>query len=221
MRRSSSGVWPRRIGGGVVGAVIGFAVISGFGLAISAGREPGLVTRTLNQAERAGTGDVACQAQTTAAREERDRQVEQLEELRFTERLLRGQLGPIGGLPTPWPPDRDAAATRTEVREALAAAGDALPDVDLVDVDCSEFPCIATAIWTGGDYGSPAAWMDAAALESKQHMTASDGVQHPMVVVIGADELGPEAAERTKVRSNRLLDALAKRAFGEGVSDER
>ena len=68
---------------------------------------------------------------------------EELDRLRVEAAMAKGQLSHYEGDPQPWPEDVPQGfmptAFETTVREALADREDA----ELLDVDCSEFPCVA------------------------------------------------------------------------------
>ncbi len=72
---------------------------------------------------------------------------DRIEELEFQNRVLRGQLDLAGGVVSEWPTDLQPAYRPEGVRSWLTELLDT-PDglnegIQFVDVDCTEFPCVA------------------------------------------------------------------------------
>ncbi len=68
---------------------------------------------------------------------------EQLEAARFHQAMAKGQLASHEGTPQPWPDDLPEALRPDAFSAAVAAAMEGFDDLELVSVECDEFPCFA------------------------------------------------------------------------------
>ena len=68
---------------------------------------------------------------------------DKVDELEMQNTLITAQLAGTGGQALAWPPDIAAAFQDEGFREAIQKAAEADDGVELADVDCSEYPCMA------------------------------------------------------------------------------
>lgn len=108
-------------------------------------------------------------------------QIEALEQaiakLTFERDALRGQVAAAGGEPIPWPSNLAAALAPDQFESTLRAIlGEA--DIDVTEVDCSEYPCVA--VLDMGETDDPMA--------TAQHV--SDVLREGAKEVLGTDAVG-------------------------------
>ncbi|MED5372050.1 MAG: hypothetical protein VX899_13615 [Myxococcota bacterium] len=83
------------------------------------------------------------QAEPEGAPESTEALKGELERLQLQNDFLQGQLTAMGATPNPWPEALDAAFTPEAFEDTVSGALADFPDVELLDVDCSEYPCVA------------------------------------------------------------------------------
>lgn len=143
--------WGLRGGALVLGAVLG-------GVAwLAVPREVGVGAPPVDAAGGAPAETLAaadCPPADTGARDRLEALRADRSALEFQERLLRGQVQLLGGLPVPWPEGVDPAVTEAELVPRLEALDAETPEVEVLDVDCAEFPCLILVETSGPDTAS-------------------------------------------------------------------
>ena len=99
----------------------------------------------------AGTGtrrveipaDASPEVQVAALRRENAQLQEELDGLRFEAKMARGQLARVVGEPAEWPDNPPAALSPETFESTLKEMLEGREGVELVSVDCSEYPCVA------------------------------------------------------------------------------
>ena len=98
-------------------------------------------------AERPVTTRTSSEDLAEASREELTDRVGELEAelagLRFEQQVSRGRLSSHEGAPQDWPEDVPEPFEPEAFKEAVAATFDGIDELELVSVDCEEFPCFA------------------------------------------------------------------------------
>ncbi len=151
----SRALWRQRIIALVVGAaVVRLAVLAlptGAGGDAAPAAEPGADA----SAARALVGaPTECLPTDAAARDRLEALREERRALAFHERLLRGQVELLGGLPIPWTEAVDPALSESALRPRLEALDAENPDVEVLEVDCTEFACLTLVETSGPDTAS-------------------------------------------------------------------
>lgn len=178
-------------------------------------------------AGRAAVGDVALDAPRAAPpsdaaervawlESENRRLQDELDRERIASAVARGRVSEAQGTPRPWPASVPAGFAPAEfeatVRAAAAEAG-----LELHDVDCAEFPCIATFVLADGPLEPR---------DQMQALTDALGDEHNVWVGVSSREspdasgsaaavsFSPPGADgaltrRTSFRADALLEALA------------
>lgn len=212
--------WGGRIAAAVGGALIGGVAMVTLGAAIAPSTDVAVPVEGGSRSDATAEAEpgaipleaVPCVARQDAARDAATRAGKELAALQLSERLLEGQLGPMGGLPSPWDADVPDGEREPAVRAALAAAAAELDDVDMLDVHCEEYPCIATAVLHGRSTDFLNRWVDSAGLEARQWSVSGkiivDGEPGAHGVAILGTALAPEVGERASVRASRVMEAL-------------
>ncbi len=140
----------------VAGAAVTVAVYEGSALLDTGGENPEILTagetRTVGSPER-GAGLLGRRSEAraatrspgegTALTEKIARLEEELDQLRMEATLARGQLGHYEGTPQPWPDDVPAAFQPEGMESALEKVLAESKDLELMEFDCEEFPCVA------------------------------------------------------------------------------
>lgn len=67
---------------------------------------------------------------------------QELDKLRLTNQFLEGQLTANGARPNEWPEDLPAYLEPDGIRALMESKLTEFPDLKLMDVDCSEYPCV-------------------------------------------------------------------------------
>lgn len=136
----------------------------------------------------------------------------------FRRQLAESRLRQVGGAPLPWPDDADA---RLEPENVAAVVGEALAAVedegDLLDLDCSEYPCIAYFGQPPEEGGGTAAWaaMDARLGEALPGLRISSSASRVDGLLITATAIWDHSTEdadlrpRLDVRFRATVDALS------------
>lgn len=154
----------------------------------------------------AAQGDaVVIRLDETASAEDRTEALEKaIAELTFERDILRGQLVAAGGEELPWPDDLPAELGPEQFEATLQAAlGDF--DAQIVEVDCSEYPCLA--VLDGGPIENPMTF--AQDLSS----TITDGVESSL-----PDDV--ELSMGIQVEASDHGDGLSKLLVGVAVGTE-
>jgi anti-sigma factor RsiW len=152
-----------------------------------------------------------------------------LAEARFQGALTRGQLAAMQGTPSPWPDGVPAELTPGQFREKLEATLADVEDVEIAEVDCDEYPCVAAIRYTGasaeGGWNQPIADATRAWLGGVigEHMSISTNVSEfrnddsvERYVLVGAHEADGDSdvRERTEFRIDGMVDELGSRLGG-------
>lgn len=143
----------------------------------------------------------------------------ELDTLELQERLLRSQLSLIGGLPSEWTDDIGPEWREDAVREALSAADERVEHAWIVEVDCSEYPCIAIVEHDGPTLAAPgtsvsdvkplvADWPGRTRVTGSE-VQGSDGSHRGFgVIALYGDGIPDATGLRTDVRMTRHSDAI-------------
>lgn len=143
----------------------------------------------------------------------------EVERLRFSEQLARGQLAGMQGEAVPWPEDVPAAFRAESLGRALEDVAAKYPGLQVDTLDCAEFPCVAILktdgpldAWKGRLQQIPEALQATTGASGDVMMSISqsedDGVSKGavMLAVAPEDTLGDSAVgQRTKFRGETLL----------------
>ncbi|MCA9495077.1 MAG: hypothetical protein KC621_34350, partial [Myxococcales bacterium] len=156
----------------------------------------------------------ALQAENEALRAE-------LEELRFSEGVARGQLAASQGDPSEWPDEVPAGFAPEAFEANLRAAIAQFPGVEVHALDCGEYPCVAALTVDGSLqdwqdklrelpkampqdlYGDAGVWMGMAQMD---HDGASQGAIGLSFMPQG--EQGEPVRQRTNFRGQTLMQEL-------------
>ena len=168
-----------------------------------------------SSASAAAAARAACASEAQAAQ---DRVVGLRAERRaldLQERLLRGQTQLVGGVPVPWSDAVDPALTEAELVPRLEALDAATPAVEVLDVDCSEFPCLILVETTGPEtasagYDNPGAEAFSTALGLNDGVYASkvgsgEATRAFALLVAHPGETDPLLAKRLEVRTAEAM----------------
>lgn len=169
-------------------------------------------------------------ARVAELEEELDRLREELGQERFAKILMKGQLEAERGLPTEWPADVSAQMSAEGFPDALAELAARIPDVELVQTDCEEYPCVGALRYTGQEAGME--WMQQASREVKAWVEAGmgDQVSLNMSGLADGDDadasrymmFGAHADERgsnTSQRLGRRMEELGTRLIDEAAPE--
>ncbi|TVQ87107.1 MAG: hypothetical protein EA397_19340 [Deltaproteobacteria bacterium] len=154
------------------------------------------------------------------ALQERARELDtQAEALAMTASLLHGQLARIGGVPIPWPDDRDPVeaeqtlASRTE-ELLLERYGEGAPEAQL-ELYCEEYPCLITfvvphAVEEQATATERVSRASAELLGLRQFSFTFDTIEvdgelFEVEVLFGDEVLSTDALKRAEVRRERWL----------------
>lgn len=163
---------------------------------------------------------------------ERDQLAQALEEARFEGALTRGQLAQHQGEPIPWDDTIPAAFRPEAVEKGITAFLADHPELELANLDCDEFPCIATFSPTGAAGGAdpmdfakdlPKAYAGAlfgdgaAVMASVAAHEGDDGAETRLVSVaaVPADRRDGDWASRAQYRTEAITADVIDGAMGE------
>lgn len=224
------------LGGAALGAIVTIAVTDGHAVVTTTDG----VSTDLNKGEErvirpiihsqpvssiaAGATD-AQRVQALEAEIESLRQ--ELAEAKFTGAVARGQVAQSQGEPSPWPVDVDPAYQPASFEANLRAEIEKIPGLTLHQLDCEEFPCVATLLGkdANGDlekqikalpeslqasYPNAGVWMGLA------KMAGEDGVQSAAGLALMPNDGKPNDTVRTRTdfRAGSLLRDLESQLEG-------
>lgn len=163
---------------------------------------------------------------------ERDQLAQALEEARFEGALTRGQLAQHQGEPIPWDDAIPAAFGPEAVEKGITAFLADHPELELANLDCDEFPCIATFSPTAAAGGAdpmdfakdlPKAYAGAlfgdgaAVMASVAAHEGEDGAETRLVSVaaVPGDRRDGDWASRAQYRTEAITADVIDGAMGE------
>lgn len=159
------------------------------------------------------------EARVAELEEELDRVREELGQERFAKILMKGQLEAERGVPTEWPEDVSPRMSPEGFPDALAELVAQIPDVELVQTDCQEYPCLGALRYVGEDasmgWGQPiakkiGAWAEEGLGEnvnlSIANIVEDDGDDSQRFLVFGAH--GEDRSSNTSQRTGRRMEEL-------------
>jgi anti-sigma factor RsiW len=221
---------------GLTGAIVTVVVYQGTAVLRDAGASSAEPT-VIEAGERHRTGpapQVVSAAPTPQQRlqhidqlqRELDQAKQELAEAQFEGALTRGQLQALQGVPSPWPEKLPEALQPEHFRANLEARLKDVPDVEISEVDCSEYPCVAAMRYVGErrgeDWGKPIGdavrgWMDEVGggdmsiSVNNSRFHTDDHEEH--YVVFGAHEgdRDTDVGTRTEYRIDAMVDELGSR----------
>ena len=231
------------LGGAVGGAIVTVAVLKGTATVTTDEAAPATLhageTRRISTEPRSPRAPAAIPEgeapEQTIARLQADLEAlqAQLGQARFTGAVASGQLEAHVGVPQDWPDDLDPALQPDAMRARAQAVADAHEGVELVEVDCSEYPCITilsptemSEAWT--DQLRPAAEALAEGLSdvglSVSASNFSDGdvsAGYFGVVVAPSEDAdrNSEVGTRTHYRADALMEELGHEVLGEAKAE--
>ena len=144
---------------------------------------------------------------------------EELDGLRMEATLARGQLGHYEGTAQPWPDDVPASFRPEAFESALEKALANAENLELLELDCQEFPCVAVI----RSHTSVEGWIDGVRgrIDDPEAMGFGDGtgisiwasnsstddgdVRLVGFAAIPVEEMDEDAHARTNFRANQLL----------------
>lgn len=146
------------LGGAVGGAIVTVMVLEGRALVTSPEGEavalaPG--DRQVIAPPRAALAGLAPITETPPSEDPRTLEAleaenaqlrQQLAEAQFSSAVARGQVARSQGDPSPWPADLDPAWAPAAFEQHLRAEVAKIPGLELQQLDCEEFPCVATLL---------------------------------------------------------------------------
>jgi ferric-dicitrate binding protein FerR (iron transport regulator) len=224
----------RHLLAGLAGAVVTITVYEGRAVVRAPGQPEGVVTagetrlfapeRPAPAAKSPPGPDraAALQQRVRTLTAELDAIEAELATERFTGELIRGRLEAVEGVPSEWTADVPDTLRPERFEADMVAQIAALPDVELAEVDCVEYPCIVAFRYTGDDptlawgeevVASVNTWAEAslehADISVNRSVFSGDGTERRFITV-GVSADAPDAVkQRTAVRLGELNDALS------------
>jgi len=151
------------------------------------------------------------------------------DQAQFTGAVAQGQLVAHVGTPQEWPADLPPGYAADDMRARVDAVLEAHPDIELEEMDCSEYPCITIFRPLDSSEGweermKPAAMAMAEGLEDPGLSVAMSMVDNggESIALLGVTVSPPEDTQgstevgaRTKFRTSSLMEALGEEALEE------
>lgn len=162
-----------------------------------------------------------------------DRLQGELDRLQLEATMARGQVGHYEGVPSPWPDDVPAAYQAGPFERFVQDALAGHEDLELLEVDCEEFPCVALVRSHSDDPEWPRQFEGALGDLSEAGFGEQPGMSiwasnartdEGEVKLLGFSVVDPEAADedvqtRTGFRAETLLQSATDELLGPS-SDE-
>jgi hypothetical protein len=156
---------------------------------------------------------------------ELDQAKQELAEAQFEGALTRGQLQALQGTPSPWPGELPEAFQPEHFRENLQARLQDIPDVEIAEVDCSEYPCVAAVHYTGDasqEWEKPIGeavrgWMDEVGGDemsisvNTSRFRSDDKEERYVIFGAHAGDRETDVGTRTEFRIDAMVDELGSR----------
>lgn len=152
--------------------------------------------------------------------------------LRFENQLLKGQSEVAGGLPVAWPDELNAGLTADAFEASMRKAGEGVEGLEMLQVDCSEYPCIA-AMWvpTGGDMSALQANLSSMSnalsenlglddLSMSTSVSMENDASRALTLMAPIGDQGPDPDVRDRLMK-RLQDLGEDLSSEHGLHDER
>lgn len=223
------------VGGAALGAIVTVAVLDGDATVTGRNGEVATLSKgekkviTPPSASNAAfqIAEGASPAERIAALEsEVDTLRQKLAEAEFTGAVARGQIARAQGEPSPWPSDVDPSYLPAAFEENLRAEIAKIPGLALHQLDCEEYPCVATLLGkdldgdleeklkalpeslTASTYAGAGVWMGLAKMETDAGVQSAAG----LALMPGghgvSDATSDAIRTRTDFRAGNLLRDL-------------